>query len=236
MNMVRPLVSVIVAVSEGERYISSALNSIFRQNYDPFEVIVVDGQSVDGTGVIARSFKGVKYICQAGQGLADGRNTGIVAAQGEFIAFLDADDLWMPDKLHEQIEHLMRNPEIHYVNAWVQFFTDPEYRRRSGYTRKFIEQVHIGRTPGTLVARKSAFDVVGLFSPDFSIACDAEWFVRAGACKLPMFIIPKVLLRKRIHNDNLSSNVSANRKELMAVIRQSIIRQRQHENGMLYAK
>ena len=60
MNMVRPLVSVIVAVSEGERYISSALNSIFRQNYDAFEVIVVDGQSVDGTGVIARSFKGVK--------------------------------------------------------------------------------------------------------------------------------------------------------------------------------
>lgn len=226
VEMDRPLVSVIVAVSDGERYLSFALDSIFRQNYCPVQVIVIDGQSVDDTAAIAQSFESIKYICQAGHGLANGRNAGIEAASGEFIAFLDADDIWMPDKLHVQIGYLMRNPEIQYVNAWVQLFTDTECHRRSGYTQKFIEQAHIGRTPGTLVARKSTFDVVGPFSPDFRIACDAEWFVRANACKLSMFIIPKVLLHKRIHNANLSSNVGANRQELMTVIRQSIMRRR----------
>ncbi len=234
--MDRPLVSVIVAVSDGERYIGSALHSIFRQNYYPFDIIVVDGQSVDRTAAIAQSFKSVKYIYQAGHGLANGRNRGIEAAQGEFIAFLDSDDLWTPDKLGIQIDYLLRNPELQYVNAWVQLFVDWGYSLRSRYTKKFLEQAHVGRTPGTLVARKSVFDLVGLFSPDFNIACDAEWFVRANGCRIPMFIVPEVLLYKRIHDNNLSSNVSINRKELMEVIRQSIMRQRQQEHIILYGK
>jgi glycosyltransferase involved in cell wall biosynthesis len=236
MEMDRPLISVIVTVSDGERHVSSALHSIIRQNYYPFEIIVIDGQSVDDTAAIAKSFRSVRYIYQTGSGLANGRNTGLEAAQGKFIAFLDSDDLWMPDKLHVQIDYLLRNPEIQYVNAWVQLFVDPGYSLRARYTKKFLEKVHIGRTPGTLVARKSAFDLVGQFSPDFSIACDAEWFVRANACGIPMFIIPKVMLCKRIHNKNLSSNTIVNKREIMTVIRQSLMRRRHQEYGIPYGK
>lgn len=234
--MTRPLVSVIVVVSNGERYISSALHSIFNQDYYPFEIIVVDGQSVDHTAAIVQSFKSVKYLCQAEQGLANGRNIGIEAAGGELIAFLDSDDLWTPHKLGVQVDYLLQNPEIQYVNAWVKLFVKPGYTLRSGYTKKFLEQAHIGRTPGTLTARRSVFDLVGLFSTDFSIACDAEWFMRANPCKIPMFIIPEVLLYKRIHNNNLSSNVNVNKKELMTVIRQSLIRQRLKVSGIPYGQ
>jgi glycosyltransferase involved in cell wall biosynthesis len=224
--MDRPLVSVVVAVSNGERYMKSALKSIFRQNHCPFEIIVVDGQSVDQTAAIAQSFESVKYIYQVGNGLANGRNIGIEAAQGQFIAFLDSDDLWTPNKLDVQINYLLRNPELQYANAWVQLFVDQGYSLRFRYTKKFLDQAHIGRTPGTLVARKSVFDLAGLFSQDFRIACDVEWFARAGAFKIPMLVVPEVLLYKRIHNDNLSSRVSTNRREIMTVIRQSLMRQR----------
>lgn len=236
MEMDRPLVSVIVTVSDGERYVSSALHSIIRQNYYPFEIIVIDGQSVDDTAAIARSFRSVRYIYQTGSGLADGRNTGIEAAQGEFIAFLDSDDLWTPDKLDIQIDYLLQNPELQYVNAWVQLFVDREYTLRYRYTKKFLEQAHIARTPGTMVARKSVFDLVGLFSTDFSTACDVEWFARASACKTPMFIVPEVLLYKRIHDNNLSSNEIVNRREIMTMIRQLLMRQRNQEYGIPYGK
>ena len=229
--MNNPLVSVIVVVSNGERYISSALHSIFKQNYYPFEIIVVDGQSVDHTALIAQSFKSVKYLRQAEHGLARGRNIGIEAAVGDLIAFIDSDDVWTPHKLRVQVDYLLRNPECQYVNACVKLFAEPGYRLRSGYTKKFLEQAHIARTPGTLIARRSVFDLVGLFSTDFSIACDVEWFVRANACKIPMCIMPEVLLYKRIHNNNLSSNVSVNKRELMKVIRKSLVRQRQRTSG-----
>jgi len=231
-----PLVSVIVVVSDGERYIRSALESILEQNYHPFEIIVIDGQSVDHTAAIVQSYKSINYIYQAGQGLANARNTGIKAARGDLIAFLDADDLWTPYKLRIQVDYLIQNPQIQYVNAWVKLFVEPGYIPGSRYTKKFLEQVHIGRTPGTLIARRSAFYIAGLFGTEFSIACDAEWFTRANACKIPMFIVPEVLLYKRIHHNNLSSNVRVHKRELMTVIRQSIVRQRRKISGVSYGK
>jgi glycosyltransferase involved in cell wall biosynthesis len=191
---------------------------------------------VDHTAEIVQSYKSVNYIYQAGQGLANARNTGIEAARGDLIAFLDADDLWTPDKLRIQVDYLVQNPHIQYVNSWVKLFVEPGYCPKSRYTKKFLEQLHIGRTPGTLIARRSVFNIVGLFSTDFSIACDAEWFMRANAGKIPMFIIPEVLLYKRIHNNNLSSNVSMNKRELMKLISQSLIRQRPKVSGIAYGK
>jgi glycosyltransferase involved in cell wall biosynthesis len=229
--MDRPLVSVIVAVSDGERFMRSALHSIFKQSYHPFELIVVDGQSVDHTAVIAQSFEPVRYIYQAGQGLANWRNTGIEAAQGELIAFLDADDLWTPDKLDVQVHYLLQNPKIQYVNAWVKLFVEPGSRLRSGYTKEFLGRAHVGRTPGTLVARRSVFDLVGMFSADFSIACDVEWFKRANDHNTPAFTIPQVLLYKRIHNRNLSSDVEMNRREVLSIIKQTIKQQRLQKTG-----
>src|ERR1700694_2891614 len=117
MNESNPLVSCIVPVYNGERYLRSALESIFAQDYRPLEVIVVDDGSSDKSAVIAQDFKQVRYMHQTNQGVATARNAGLAAARGEFIAFLDQDDLWMSDKLSIQIEHLLKNPEIQYTLA-----------------------------------------------------------------------------------------------------------------------
>jgi glycosyltransferase involved in cell wall biosynthesis len=95
----KPLVSVIIAVKNGECYLTAALHSIFQQSYSPFEILVIDDQSTDDTACVAKSFEKVQYIWHETQGVAATRNLGLQAAQGDLIAFLDHDDLWAPDKL-----------------------------------------------------------------------------------------------------------------------------------------
>src|SRR6187549_3720033 len=114
MTEERPLVSIIVPVYNGERYLRAALESIFAQTYRPLEVIVVDDGSVDDSGVIAQSFPEVRYIRQENQGVAAARNHGIETARGEFYAFLDQDDLWTPEKLTVQISYLLNDPDLGY--------------------------------------------------------------------------------------------------------------------------
>jgi glycosyltransferase involved in cell wall biosynthesis len=229
--MDRPLVSVIVAVSNGACYLAQALESVLFQPYRRIELIVVDDGSVDNSDKIARSHEEVRYISQHNKGLAVARNTGVNAAKGELIAFIDQDDLWTPGKLDSQVDYLLQNPEIQYVNAWVKLFVEPGSRLRKGYTEDFLGQAHVGRTPGTLLARRSVFDFVGMFSEDFSIACDVEWFKRASDHNIPAFIIPEVLLYKRIHSNNLSSDVKTNRRELFSIIRQTIRQQQLQKTG-----
>lgn len=229
--MDRPLVSVIVAVSNGACYLAQALESVLSQTYRRVELIVVDDGSVDNSDKVARSRKEVRYISQDNKGLAVARNAGVNAAQGELVAFIDQDDLWAPNKLDSQVDCLLQNPEIQYVNAWVKLFIEPGSRLRTGYTEDFLGQAHVGRTPGTLVARKTVFDLVGMFSADFRIACDVEWFKRAHDYHVPMCVIPEVLLYKRIHNNNLSSDVTTNRRELFSIIRRTIRQQQLQKTG-----
>ncbi len=220
------MVSVIIPVYNGERYLAEAIESVLVQTQKPNEIIVVDSESQDNTEKIARSYRQVHYIRDGGRGLANARNMGIDICRGELIAFLDYDDRWAPNKLKVQVEHLINNPKIQYVNALVKLFLEPGCTLRLGYTKKSLNRAKVGRTPGTLVARKSLFDRIGRFSSDFVIGCDVEWFVRAKDNNIPMAIIPKVLLYKRLHNTNLSGNVQVNRQELFTIVKQSIVHQR----------
>lgn len=225
-QMKKHLVSVIIPVYNGEKYLAEAIESVLAQTQKPDEMIVVDSESQDNTEKIARSYRQVYYIRDSGRGLANARNMGIDVCQGELIAFLDHDDRWTPNKLKVQIDHLINNPKIQYVNALVKLFLEPGCNLRPGYTRKSLNRVMVGRTPGTLVARKSLFDRIGRFSTDFVIGCDVEWFTRAKDNNIPMAIIPDVLLYKRLHNTNLSGNVQVNRQELFTIVKQSIMHHR----------
>ena len=220
------MVSVIIPVYNGERYLAEAIESVLAQTQKPNEMIVVDSESQDNTEKIARSYRQVHYIRDGGRGLANARNMGIDVCRGELIAFLDHDDRWAPNKLKVQVDHLINNPKIQYVNALVKLFLEPGCTLRLGYTKKSLNRVMVGRTPGTLVVRKSLFDRIGRFSTDFVIGCDVEWFTRAKDNNIPMAIIPEVLLYKRLHNTNLSGNVQVNRQELFKIVRQSIVRYR----------
>ncbi|MEH2009601.1 glycosyltransferase family A protein [Nostoc sp.] len=226
-TMRKIIISVIIVVKNGERYLSKAIESVINQTYPPDEILVVNGDSTDSTAQIAKSYKNVRYLHQQGKGLANARNTGIHNARGELIAFLDHDDYWTLDKLEVQINHFINSPDIQYSYANVKLFLEPGCELRSGFRQQQFEEEQVGRTPGTLVVRKSLFDQIGKFNPSFAIGCDVDWFTRTKDYNIKAVFLPQVLLYKRVHDYNLSKNVKTNKEELLKVIKQSLERQRQ---------
>jgi glycosyltransferase involved in cell wall biosynthesis len=225
--MPEPLVSIIIPVKNGERFLPFALNSVFEQNYRPLEIIVVDGHSSDRTVAIAQSFVEVRVVSQSGQGLSNAWNEGLEAANGEFVAFLSYDDLWTPDKLRLQVKYLIDHPEIQYTIAKFRFFLEPGCAMPAGFRRELLETDHVGRIMETLVARQSLFARIGKFHTQLSTAEDVDWYARAHDRGIPMAIVPKVLLYKRVHDTNLSLNAAANNKNLLQALRQSVKRKQQ---------
>ena len=121
-----PMVSTIIPAYNSVEYIGEALESALRQNYENQEVIVINDGSTDGTGQILKSFGNrIRVINQTNAGSAVARSHGIRVARGKYLAFLDADDLWLPGKLVAQVSHLERNPEVGMVySAWQEWYPE----------------------------------------------------------------------------------------------------------------
>ncbi len=107
-------VSVIIPVYGAEKYIAATLQSVLAQTYKNFEILVIDDGSLDQSIEICQKFQDprIKIISQKNRGLAGARNTGIRHAEGDYLAFLDADDLWLPEKLEKHVEHLENSPTV----------------------------------------------------------------------------------------------------------------------------
>jgi glycosyltransferase involved in cell wall biosynthesis len=222
----QPLVSVIIPVYNGGRYLRACLESVFAQTYRPFEVIVVDDGSTDDSGIIAQSFAEVRYIQQTNQGVAAARNNGIEAACGEFYAFLDQDDLWKPEKLKLQIDYLQSHPELGYTLTQQQFFLEQGATLPAWFRKDLLSVVHTGWVLGTLVVRRTTIAQVGNFATGYSAANDSDWFFRAKAAEIPMAVVPELLLLKRIHEANDSGRAKEILSELLKVVKTSLDRQR----------
>src|SRR5207249_11176371 len=116
--MMNKMVSVVIATYNCRRYVGEAVESALAQSYQPIEVIVVDDGSTDGTAEELRPFKDrIRYLVQANQGPAAARNHGIRAARGEYVAFLDADDLWAPSKIEKQVAAMEKSDKIGVVHC-----------------------------------------------------------------------------------------------------------------------
>lgn len=221
-----PRVSVITVVKNGERYLADALSSVLAQSRPPWEILVIDGQSTDGTAALARSFPRVRCLLQHGQGLAGARNLGIDAARGDWIAFLDHDDLWAPDKLETQVGFMLDHPGLQYTTTLVQFLVEAETAARPQLRQGQTVAPREGATPSTLLALRGLFAALGGFDPAYRIGCDADWFTRARDRGVPTAVLPRPLTFKRLHERNLSVNAAVNRADMFRIARQSIARRR----------
>jgi glycosyltransferase involved in cell wall biosynthesis len=221
-----PLVSVVIIVRNGERFLASAIESVRAQDYRPLEVVVVDGHSSDSTRAIAASYPDVRLIAQAGRGVADAYNVGIAAARGELIAFLSHDDLWTEDKLATQVRYLREHPDVQYCVARVKFFLESGSSPPPGFKPELLTGDHVGYVMETLVARREVFRTVGGFDGALSVSNDTDWFARAKDAGVAMAVVPRVLLMKRLHGENLTGNAGVVQRELMDVIKHSLRRQR----------
>lgn len=223
--MENPLVSVVVPVYNGERFLAAALDSIFAQDYRPLEAIVVDDGSTDRTRDIVKSYAEARYLYQANQGHGAAKNTGIAAASGEFVAFLDADDLWTPNKLAVQATYLLEHPETGYVIARMQNFLEAGIEPPL-LARDFLLTDSVGFVVGTLLARRAVFARVGNFDASYRHANDTDWFFRAKEAGVQMTMLPEVLLRRRLHGANLSYETRPMASDFMRAVKRSIDRTR----------
>lgn len=221
-NIPNTTVSVIIPVFNGELYLRAALESVFGQDHKPYEVIVVDDGSTDTTADIVSEFKDVIYLRQANQGVATARNKALDIARGEFIAFIDQDDLWTPNKLTVQVQYFLDHPEIQYTLTHQQFFLEPGASIPTWFRKELLSDPHPGFVPSTLMARRSVFEKIGKFETRYSHASDSDWFFRASQAELPMAVIPEVLLQRRIHRENESSKAKIALGELRRVVKRSI--------------
>jgi glycosyltransferase involved in cell wall biosynthesis len=201
--MTKPLVTVIVAAFNGEKYLREALDSVFAQDFDAYEVVLVDDGSEDRTAEIARSFP-LRYIRQPNQGLPAARNTGLRAAQGELIAFLDDDDVLLSNKLGLQARHLLENPDTGCVLGrceWIFEGIDPPNLKRDPIFGELggIQFV-------TAMIRRHVLDQLGGFDPTYRYAEDRDLFVRMREQGVKIEVLPDVVLHKRLHGSNMTLN------------------------------
>lgn len=222
--MPKPLISVIVPVFNGEKYIKETLQTILSQDYQEKEIIVVDDGSTDGSQEIIRSFAEIKYIFQDNSGVPVARNRGIQEAVGEFIAFSDQDDLWKPYKLTEQIKYLMENPNTEFVISMRKTVLEKGISPPSWLKKELLDSENIDHSPSSLLAKKSLFDKIGTFNSDLENASDVDWFFRARDAGIQKGVIQKVHYLKRIHEENQSYRVKELHQEYLKLIKQSLAR------------
>lgn len=207
------LISCIIPVYNGERYLGEALDSILAQNYRPLEIIVADDGSTDKTKDIVLQYQEQKetdslrmlYVKQANAGPAAARNLGVSTAKGEFVAFLDADDLWHPSKLVTQMNRFQVPPGLDYCLAYVQNFWIPELKKEAETFRQHrIAQPLPGYVTGTLLARRALFDCIGGFDVSLGHGDAGEWILRADRANSKKEVLQEILLFRRLHSNNRS--------------------------------
>jgi glycosyltransferase involved in cell wall biosynthesis len=205
-------VSAIVAVRNAVDFVGRAIESIAAQSHPVDEIVVVDGQSTDGTLDVVASYPNVVVVPQPDEGLAAARNLGLAATSGSVVAFLDADDWWEPGKTARQVG-LLGGASMHVVAGMM--------RRpgRQGVGTTTVETVP-ALTPGGLLVRRHVFDRVGDFDARYRIASDTEWLMRVRDAGLGPALHPDVVLHKGVRPESLSRDVRRYRAELMQVARE----------------
>jgi glycosyltransferase involved in cell wall biosynthesis len=213
--MAQPLVTVVVPNYNCGRFIAETLNSVFAQTYPYVEVIVVDDGSTDESAAVLQRFQDrVRIVNQKNQGVSVARNRGIQEARGELIAFLDADDVWHPEKLAKQVA-LFDNPAVGLVHCALEYIDEAGKTLGTNVTgRRGRVLRHIALLEGTIVlaggstavVRRACFEKAGFFDPEVSTAADWDMWRRV-ACQYEIDVVREPLMRYRQRAGSMHRNV-----------------------------
>jgi glycosyltransferase involved in cell wall biosynthesis len=224
---VNPLISVMIGAYNAAPYLGEAIESVFAQDYEPIELIVVDDGSTDGTADVARSFARVQVIQQENGGNGAARNRAVENASGELYAFLDADDRFTPGKLTLQKAALDADPGLDIVFGHVREFLSPELDEETRASlRPPAPDPMPWAAPNLMLVRRESFERVGPFTTAVRVGVTVDWFARAAEAGLRYSILPDVVLERRLHTQNNGLRESASRSQYLEVIRQAMERRR----------
>jgi glycosyltransferase involved in cell wall biosynthesis len=215
---VKPLVSVIIPAYNAEKYLKVSVDSVMMQTYKNIEIIIVDDGSIDATASVASEYRDrVRYVYQKNSGPSEARNKGVQLSKGELIAFLDADDQWLPEKLERQVACFEKYTGIYYVGCGV-YDVDQSgsvFSQRKGLVGWSQDALIRGMKISNIfsaacsygLVKKECFAVLGLFDTKMRGSEDRDmWFRIAKAYKGAFLEEP--LIKYRFHNANSHKNIS----------------------------
>jgi glycosyltransferase involved in cell wall biosynthesis len=224
-----PLVSVIIPVYNYDRYLAEAIESVVTQTYQDLEPIVVDDGSTDQSAEVARSFagRGVRYCHQVHAGIGPARNKGVELAQGDFLAFLDADDRWPQQKIERQLRAFDDDPTLEMVfGQAVQLQNGPEWESGVKETTLPVAGMVPGMVPGTMLIKRAAFFRVGKFQGDWKVGEFIDWYARAVELQIRSLVLPDLCLWRRIHDSNQGVRERQSVSDYARVLKASLDRRR----------
>ena len=212
-----PTITVAIPVYNGAKTIRATLDSILQQSLADIEIVVIDDGSTDDTVSVVRQIDDsrIRLMSYPNQGLAASRNRGIQQSQCEFISFIDADDLWTPDKLRDQLAVLRPNPSAAVAYSWTACvdFSGGFCRRGS----------HFLDSGSNALFRKSVCVTVGPFDESLKAAEDWDMFLRI-ACEHDFMAVPNVQILYRLSAQSMSTNLSRQEQESLRVLKRSYAR------------
>lgn len=194
-------ISVIIPAFNAAKYLQAAVGSVFAQTIPATQVIVVDDGSIDETASVAACLP-VQVVRKAHSGISATRNTGIEQATGQYLAFLDADDLWLPDKLEKQLAMLTSLPGATGVFGKVRQFVSPEIPHDLRARFHVPDELMSGHVAGCLLIEREAFMRVGLFDESLPGGEFIDWLTRARRKGLELPELDELVLLRRIHGAN----------------------------------
>jgi hypothetical protein len=228
----RPLVSVVVPTHNGAKFIPEAIESIRSQEYPKIEVILVnDGSTDDTDDVVARLPLEVRHIIHDRRsGPAEARNHGIRESRGEYVAFLDVDDLWPVRNLHHLMDHLLAHPDLDVVHGYGHLMVlDPAtrcYELRGNPRESFPCYIGAG------LYRRRVFERVGLFDSRLEFSEDTDWYNRAEELGCAIERLDEVTLFVRRHGQNMTTGKSQVELNVLRAFKMALDRKRARELGV----
>ena len=201
-----PLISVIMPTYNHASFIKEALDSIKKQTFRDYEIIVIDDGSTDNTKEILENYAGIRYLLLEHGGVAAARNAALKVAGGKWIAFLDSDDLWKEDKLQKQVDYLHLHPECRIVYTKFSNFTDIPEDKMDERQKELLQGDDRSWHLTSALVDVRLFDEIGLFDRKLKCHSDTEWNFRLKFYKVNMnHCINEVLYLRRVHNTNISN-------------------------------
>jgi glycosyltransferase involved in cell wall biosynthesis len=227
MSAEQPLVSVLIPAYNAGPYLGEALDSVLAQTYRPLEVIVADDGSEDDTVEVARSYGDpVRLVQQERGGNGAARNAAVAVAGGQYYAFLDADDRFMPGKLQAQMDALDGDPGLDVVFGHVREFVSPELSAEVKATIRPPADPQPWAAPNLMLIRREAFERVGLFATHLRVGVTVDWYARATEIPLQSFVLPEVVLERRLHTQNNGRREQDAQAQYIQVLKASMDRRR----------
>lgn len=217
-------ISTIIPAYNADRYIAAALDSVLSQTRPPDDIIVVDDGSTDGTPDVLKTYAArIRIITQENQGGPRALNVAIAAATGDTLSFLDADDLWLPEKLRVQAAVLSADHELEAVFGMIQQFVSPDLDAADTPGYIVSTEAAPGISKDTLLICRQAFDRIGPFHEKYGSSDFVDWYARAIGLGLRSRMLPDLVAMRRHHPGNMGRRMrSEQQSETLQILKRSL--------------